>query len=382
MEPYRCTPTTPRRREYAAPLPLATLLMGLWLPSAPAAAAADDTAPRPKADAAAAASTHGGGSIASSEAPASLSPAPPAEEILVPAYLIGVRSGSVFELVDQLRGNAPHNGSAAAAVGTLGAVPPTAMRSQDYVIGAQDLLEVTVLNADSLNRTVRVSDDGSITLPLVGEMLAGGRTKKELERLIASSLTQDYVRDAQVSVFIREATSKRISVSGAVRNPGSFELLGRRTLLEALSDAGGVVPDLAVDRLIILRRTPQGTRSIPVDLDALVVQTDPHADLELQPGDIVHVPVANFIDIYVNGAVRRPDVYKIKVSEPATLLQVITMAGGVTERGSERRVQIMRRTPAGETQLLSVNLQKVRKGKIPDPALQKADVVIVPDARF
>ena len=305
-------------------------------------------------------------------------------EVIIPVYPRNDASGNILQPPGRDDGALLENspGGVPGHLPDLSSANPLSVGSHDYIIGPQDLLDVMVLNAESLNRMVRVADDGSITLPLVGEVTATGLSRKELERLLAGKLRKGFVKDAQVTVFVREAVSKRVSIIGAVRNPGSYDLVGRRTLLEVLSQAGGVIPEFGVDRLVILRRTANGTLSIPVDLDALVVLADPAADVELLPGDIINVPVENFIEIYVYGAVRMPTVYKVKSSEPVTLLQVITMAGGVLPGGSERRVQIMRRTADGQTEIIHINLKKVRKGKIPDPRLQKDDVIIIPEARF
>ena len=111
-------------------------------------------------------------------------------------------------------------------------------RVSDYPVGRQDLLEISVFGVEELDQTVRVGDDGSITMPLLGRLDVSGLTKTELEGTIAKLLAARYIRNPQVTVFIKEYTSKQIAVSGAVKRPGTYEMLGRKTLLEMISMAG------------------------------------------------------------------------------------------------------------------------------------------------
>ena len=105
------------------------------------------------------------------------------------------------------------------------------MDTADYRIGPKDLLDISVFGLDELSKTVRVSEDGRISLPLVGEVEVEGITKAALEKKLSQLLEEKYLQDPQVTVFISEYQSKRVSVLGAVRNPGPYELLGRQTLL-------------------------------------------------------------------------------------------------------------------------------------------------------
>ena len=130
--------------------------------------------------------------------------------------------------------------------------PPTGRT--DYQIGRQDLLEIEVFGVEDLSQVVRVSDDGSITMPLLGRLAVAGLSKTDLQDLIARLLGERFVHDPQVTVFVREYESKKVAVSGAVRNPGSYEMLGRKTLLEMISMAGGLDKDLGRE-IIIFRPT-------------------------------------------------------------------------------------------------------------------------------
>jgi len=252
----------------------------------------------------------------------------------------------------------------------------------DYRIGRQDLLEVAVFDVEDLSQTVRVADDGSITMPLLGRLVIAGLTKTELEQLIARLLGERYVHDPQVTVFVKEYESKKVAVSGAVKKPGSYEMLGQKTLLEMISLAGGLDKDLGRE-IIIFRADKDGaTRRIPVDLERLVYDADPALNLPVGPGDIIYVPTVEKVRIFVSGAVKNPNLYEVPRDEPVTVLKAITLAGGTTDRASEKRVQIMRTDENGRRVTLEVNLRKIKRGKAEDPILQRDDIVLVPEAFF
>ena len=251
------------------------------------------------------------------------------------------------------------------------------------VIGPQDLLEIKVFQLDQLNQTLRVSDDGSITLPLLGRIQAVGLTREQLERRIAGLLGARYVNDPQVSVFVKEYESRKVAVTGAVQKPGTYEMLGSRTVLEMIAVAGGTTKDVA-KQVVVIRRGQGGTppRRIALDLGELVDLGDPAQNILLEPGDIVYVPVEEILKVYVNGAVGKPGPIEFKRSEPITVLQAVTAAAGTTERASEKRTRIIRRLADGSKEVIPVDLRKVRMGQAEDVPLVKDDVVFVPEAFF
>jgi polysaccharide export outer membrane protein len=252
----------------------------------------------------------------------------------------------------------------------------------DYRIGRQDLLEIKVFDVEELDQTVRVSDDGSISMPLLGRLVVSGLTKTELEQLLARLLGERYVRDPQVTVFVREYESKKIAVTGAVKKPGTFEMLGRKTLLEMISMAGGLDTDLGKEIIVFRQSDERPTERIALDLEQLVYRADPALNLVLQPNDIVYVPVVEKMRIFVSGAVRNPDVYEVPRDEPVTVLKAVTLAGGPTIRAAEKHVQILRTDAAGARVVLDVDLKRVKRGKSEDPLLREGDIVLVPESFF
>jgi polysaccharide export outer membrane protein len=252
----------------------------------------------------------------------------------------------------------------------------------DYRIGRQDLLEITVFDVKELNQTVRVADDGSVTMPLLGRLVVDGMTKSDLEKTIAGLLEERFVREPQVTVFIREYESKKVAVSGAVKKPGTYEMLGRKTLLEMLSLAGGLDKDLGREIIIFRKGDGAEARRIPVSLKRLVYEADPSLNLIVEPGDIIYVPTVEKVRIFVSGAVRNPDVYEVPSDEPVTVLKAVTLAGGTTERAASKRVQILRTEEGGARSRLFVDLRRVQHGKDEDPILRKGDIVFVPESFF
>ncbi|ODS63308.1 MAG: hypothetical protein ABS41_07480 [Arenimonas sp. SCN 70-307] len=135
--------------------------------------------------------------------------------------------------------------------------------ASEYRVGAQDLLEISVFQVAELNRTVRVNSNGQISLPLVGVVVAGGKTVQELEAEIAGKLNETYLQDPQVSVFVKEFTSQRVTLEGAVRKPGIYPVTGRTSLLQAIAQAEGVTELANLDGVVVFR-TVEGQKMAAV----------------------------------------------------------------------------------------------------------------------
>lgn len=139
----------------------------------------------------------------------------------------------------------------------------------DYRVGAQDLLEITVFGVPDLNRTVRVNSNGQISLPLVGGIQAGGKTIPELEKAIGASLEKTYLQNPQVTVFIKEYTSQRVTLQGSFKKPGIYPLTGKTSLLQAVAIAGGF-DDLAEQSKVVVFRNVEGKKMAAVfDMEAI-----------------------------------------------------------------------------------------------------------------
>ena len=252
---------------------------------------------------------------------------------------------------------------------------------REYRIGSKDLLEIKVVELPELNLAVRVSEDGSITLPLIGRVELGGMTKDAAERKIAALLAEKYVNNPQVSVFIKEYQSNRVALIGAVKTPGMYEMIGTMNLLELISKAGGFSDNTGND-LYVTREGKDGSQiKLTINLDDLIINGNQNLNIPLQPRDIVTVPVDKIIQVYVWGEVKNPGALSVKLSKKITLMQAIAQAGGTTVTAKKSAVVIKRKNEkTGKDIQIKANLNDIIKGKAPDPPLKEGDVVYVPES--
>ena len=250
---------------------------------------------------------------------------------------------------------------------------------REYRIGPKDLLEIKVQEVPELSSLgVRVSEDGSITLPLAGNIGLAGMTKDDVEKLIARVLIErNLVKNPQVSVFIKEYQSQVVSLIGAVTKPGIYQLVGRVTLLDIISQAGGF-KESASNEIFVLREGQGGAAAtMRIDLEDLTVNGNPKLNIPLQPGDVINIPADEVISIFVFGAVRSPGALQVKKSSRINIVQAIAQAGGLTESGKYSGITIKRTLKDGREENLKVNLMDIIRGKKPNIVLLKGDVVFV-----
>jgi polysaccharide export outer membrane protein len=288
--------------------------------------------------------------------------------------------------------------------------------STKYRIGPDDVLDINVFAAPELNRIVRVSSSGDISLPLLGSVRAAGLTPVGLESHLQDLLRRSYMNDPHVSVFVRDLQSHPVSVMGAVKTPGVFQVRGPKTLLEVLSLAGGLSDD-AGDTVIIMRgatAVPQSDREsltvpgdipspsptatsvssanasldpdahsretgIQVNLKDLLDSADPHYNPAVYPGDIVKVTRAGVV--YVVGEVKKPGGFTLKSSEKLSVLQAIALSEGLTRTAAKSNARVIRTDPVtGERKEFGIDLNKIMKGKDQDIVLESKDIVFVPNS--
>jgi len=252
----------------------------------------------------------------------------------------------------------------------------------DYKIGPKDLLEISVFGLDELNRTERVSEEGKITLPLLGEIEVEGLTKGELENKISQLLEEKYLQDPQVSVFIAEYQSKMVSVLGAIQTPGRHELLGRQTVMDIIAKAGGLTSE-AGDEIYVMRRRADGSNSsVKILIDELILNGKAELNIPLEADDVINIPIDKVVQIYVMGQVGNPGALDVKRSMIPTLLRAIAQAGGFGERAAKGGVIIKRIKEDGSEERIKVNVKDIIKGKKEDIQLKEGDVVVVPETIF
>ena len=180
--------------------------------------------------------------------------------------------------------------SSAAVPGSTPSAPASGpvAAPNDYRIGSGDLLKVEVFGVPDLNRSVRVNASGQISLPLIGTVQAGGLTGEQLAADIAARLAKDYLQNPQVTIFIEEFTSQRVTVAGAVKTPGIFPLKGRTTLMQAVAQAGGPTNVASLGTVKILRPEPDGTRKT-LEFDLAAIRDGQIPDPEIRGEDVVQV---------------------------------------------------------------------------------------------
>ena len=139
----------------------------------------------------------------------------------------------------------------------------------EYRIGGQDMLEISVFQVDDLKGTFRVNSGGQISMPLIGTIDAGGKTVSELEAEISSKLSESYLQDPQVSVFVKDFASQRVTMEGAISSPGIISLQGRTTLLQAVARAGGVTDMANLQGVVIFRTVNSEKMAALFDLQAI-----------------------------------------------------------------------------------------------------------------
>lgn len=153
-----------------------------------------------------------------------------------------------------------------------------------YKIGPFDVLEISVFKVPELSKTVQVSDAGTVNLPLVGETVAGGKTARDVEKELTQKLGAKYLQNPQVTIFVKEYNSKRVTLEGAVKKPGVFPIQGRLTLLQALATAQGLDPNS--DSTVVVFREQDGKRAA-ARFDISDIRAGNTQDPELQAGDVV-----------------------------------------------------------------------------------------------
>lgn len=237
------------------------------------------------------------------------------------------------------------------------------------VLGPGDTVRITVFDDPDLNTEARLSLQGTLGFPLLGEVAIGNRTAAEAARVIAERLKQGrFLTDPRVSVSLVETRSRRVMVLGHVTRPGQYALDGtNERLLDILALAGGRT-ETGADRVVVTRREGEA-RTYEIDITQMYRKGDLSGDLRLETGDVVFVPEAPVF--YVYGAVQRAGMYRL---EPSTSVRAaLSVGGGLTPRASQRRIEIHRRQPDGTVREMKADLS--------DP-IQANDVIYVKESLF
>jgi polysaccharide export outer membrane protein len=243
-----------------------------------------------------------------------------------------------------------------------------------YVIGVDDVLGISVWDNKDLDQVVFVLPDGKISLPLLGEVQAGGQTVAAL----ASTLTEMYsqtVKGAAVTVTVREIRSRPVFFVGGVGRATPMQLTQEMTLLQAIAAAGGVAPAANVESAYVMR----GDERIPVDFVRLIQKGDVTQNIKIRPGDTIVVPLADVV--YVQGEVRAPGT--VKYVKDLTMVMAMAQVGGFTPLAAPKRVLLLR-TDGEKKENIRVNVSELMNEPetAKDLLLRPNDIIIVPQRLF
>jgi polysaccharide export outer membrane protein len=259
-----------------------------------------------------------------------------------------------------------------------------------YVLGANDRIVVRCVNADEFSPTpVRIDNDGQVTLPFVGRTVLAGLTVTEAERQLTDQLSK-FIQHPQIQLNVVESHSQPASVFGAVRNPGSYQLEGRKTLAEVLSMAGGLRQD-AGKTLKLTRQTTRGPIPLPtsalqtkgdvtvaeINVEELVRGKAAFVDIEVQPHDVISVSQADLV--YVVGKVRKPGGFIMTGGGDFTVLQALSMAEGLDKTAAGKKAVILRKDGSSGRIEVPVDIDRIMSGQAPDAPLRAEDVLFVPN---
>jgi polysaccharide export outer membrane protein len=239
----------------------------------------------------------------------------------------------------------------------------------DFKLGSGDVVHITVYGHDDLLTEDRITEQGKISFPLLGEVMLSGLTKGEAERRIAEMLeTNDLIKKPSVTVRVVQYHSHQVSVIGMVPKPGTFNIEKPSSLLEVLAQAGGILPD-GDDRIMLLRQHDGKGIKLEIDTKAILMQGKLEDNVAVDNADIIYVPPAPLF--YVYGEVQHPGVYKMQHN--MTVLQALSVGGGLTSRGPDNGIKIIRHVKDGQVQTIDSQLTDI---------VQQDDVIRVKERLF
>ncbi len=264
-------------------------------------------------------------------------------------------------------------------------LPPLSPEDVEYRIGQDDLLDISVFGVSSLDATVRVSANGSVTFPPVGVVGVAGRTARDFELEIENALRDGlFVNNPQVTVFVEEYGSQPVAVLGAVREANIYQIRGRKFLLDMLAMAGGL-HERAGKTIQVIRKTKDLSTSlsgnsfeapIVIDVEDLFVRGHTDLNILIHAGDTINVPEAG--SVFVVGEVRAPGEYVLRGGRNVTVTQALALGGGFGTDPKKNEAFITRYNEDGAKEELPVDLDKIIKNEAEDITMLPDDILFVP----
>ena len=241
--------------------------------------------------------------------------------------------------------------------------------ADDVLLGAGDILRVSVYGNPDLTLDTKISEAGSITFPLIGEVALEGLSTSLAEKKIGGLLESGgFLRKAQVNIVVTALQSQLVSVLGQVNRPGRYPMDGKRSVTDMLAMAGGIAPD-GGDSITLIRSRNGKSAKRTIDIIEMVRTGNLAENYDLESNDVVYVERAP--RYYIYGEVQRPGLYRLEKS--MTVLQGLSAGGGLTPRGTERNIRIKRRDANGVLQIIEAKH---------DDLINVDDVVYVQESLF
>jgi polysaccharide biosynthesis/export protein len=255
-----------------------------------------------------------------------------------------------------------------------------AQSQRDYLLGAEDVIDIIVWGHDDLRRVLPISLEGTVTFPFIGEVRATGKSAQELEKEMAARLGDGYLVKPQITISVKEYNSQKVFVMGEVNKPGTYPVTKENNLVYLLSQAGGPTKDVGEEVLIIRPNNNPHSRGmtfeeaeakrvpiITVNLrDALA--GDPKHNLYIRDGDSIIVSKIPYF--FVMGEVKNPGKYNLE--RGTTVLMGISMGGGLTAKSAPGRTKIVREK----------DRKKIKMKAAMETLVQPGDTIIVPESFF
>lgn len=252
---------------------------------------------------------------------------------------------------------------------TMAAETPSA----DYILGAEDVVEVIVSNHDDLNRAATVRPDGRITLPRIGDLVASGKTARALAAQIQAKYSKS-LNNAEVTVSVKEVRSRRARILGAVKNAGTFELKANWRLMDLVAVAGG----LSTKPVRISGRVVRAGRIIPLDMPLAVARPDTDSNVALKPDDLVVLDEQDITrQVTVIGQVSKPGAYDLE--EGLNPVSLIAQAGGPIQSAALSRSYVLRASQQLPLDLQSVLVDGQKDPRISNFVFVPGDALVIPE---
>lgn len=270
----------------------------------------------------------------------------------------------------------------------------TDARAHGYILGPQDAINIHVLDLDEFDPrvlgAVRIDELGNINLPLAGRLHAAGLTTEQLEKVLSRRLS-NVVNAPSVTVSIADYRNHPVSVLGAVKNPGVYQVTSRKTLFEVLSMAGGLNPE-ASNRIKITRLADEGQLPLPnavkdasgefyvgeLNVRDVMEAKRPELNIDIHANDVITVPKAELV--YVVGSVHRSGGFPLNEKEHISVLQAVSLAEGLDSVNGATHARILRQAAPGEERAeIPVNVSEILAGRAKDVSLQANDILFIPN---